>query len=456
MAGEIDELLKNLQRPFSRAQRRAEEGLVRVGEAAIEPVATLLFSESADISTQSAAFDVLERIGGPRVIPHMLRLVKGSRYNDYSAARYLARQRDPALLASLLEVAAGPDRHRAAAALTGLGECGERSILPELVRIIESRKDEARLDAMQAAAKLGGHDAFEAIAPLLKDPDASTRGTAARLLTEMKHPQAARHIADALRIEEVDFPTERMAKCLIELNAADSLPIILEALGRVQDKSALHEPMRKLRGGIPADISPYLKDADPDVRIATAIVLGNSGRIEAVAPLLTARTDSEYKVRQEVRTALKTLRRSGVSFSVPRASIRDRAAVAVELLATYFHIPSSEGFSAYRTGWIAHFGFSAIVAAIIFTVASGALGLQPLSSAAAALAGVILLWGVGALVGVYSHYNPLIMIGVIGVIIALFVKGSTAIALGIPIALAGHFLMIPFAFILKLLRRILT
>jgi hypothetical protein len=84
------------------------------------------------------------------------------------------------------------------------------------------------------------------------------------------------------------------------------------------------------------------------------------------------------------------------------------------------------------------------------------LGLELLPSAIAALAGVILLWGAGALVGIYSHYNPLIMIGVIGVIIVLIAKGSKSIALGIPIAFAGHFLMIPFAFVLKLLRKVLT
>ena len=456
MAGEIDKLLRDIQKPFSRAQRRAEDALVRVGDEAIEPIAALLFSESADISTQHAAFQVLERMGTPHVIPHMLRLVRESRYNDYSAARFLARRRDPALLASLLEIAGGADRHVAAAALTGLGECEERTILPDVFRLIETRKDEARLDAIKAAAKLGGHDAFEVIAPLLKDPDSSTRGTAARVLTEMKHPEAARHIADALRAEEVDFPTEQMAKCLIELNATGSLPTILEALMRIRDKSSLHEPIAQLRGGIPADITPYLRDADADVRIAAAIALGNSGRVEAVAPLLAARTDSEYRVREEVRKALKTLKRSGVSFSVPRASIRDRATFAVELLATYFQIPSSEGFSAYRTGWIAHFGFSAIVAVIIYTIASGALGLELVPSAVAALAGVILLWGVGALVGIYSHYNPLIMIGVIGAIIVLFVKGSKSIVVGIPIALVGHLLMTPFAFMLKLLRKFLT
>jgi hypothetical protein len=175
-----------------------------------------------------------------------------------------------------------------------------------------------------------------------------------------------------------------------------------------------------------------------------------------VAPLLTVRADPEYRVRQEARKALKRLKGSGVSFSMPRAGIGDLGVAVLEVLAAYFQIPSSEGFSAYRTGWIAHFGFSAIVAATIFAVASGAAGLGLLPSAVAALAGVILLWGVGVLVGVLSHYNPLILIAVIIVIIVLFVKGSQSIALGIPIAVAGHALMQLFAFILRLLTKALA
>jgi hypothetical protein len=130
--------------------------------------------------------------------------------------------------------------------------------------------------------------------------------------------------------------------------------------------------------------------------------------------------------------------------------IGDRCASVLGVLGAYFRIPSSEGFSAYRTGWLAHFGFSAIVAATIFAVALRTIGLGPGHSGVAALVGVILLWGVGVLVGILSHYNPLILIAVIAVIIVLFIKGSQAIAVGLPIACAGHFLMRLFAFTLKL------
>jgi len=457
MAGDLDKLLRDLRKPFSRRQQRAVEALVGMGDEAVEPMAALLFSESADSPTKDAAFRVMERIGTPAVIPHMLRMAREAASEYYAAARFLARRRDPALLASLLEIARGADRFAAAAAaLAALGECGERHLLPDILRLVETRQDEARKDAIEAAAELGGQDAFEAILPLLKDPDGSIRVTAARALTKMKHPDAARHIAEALKTDEDDFSIKRMAEYLIELNATGSLPVILEALRRIQGKSALHESIAGLRGGNPADIAPYLHDSDADVRIAAVIALGSSGSAGAVAPLLTVRADPEYRVRQEVRKALKTLKRSGVSFSMPRAGSGDLGVAVLEVLAAYFQIPSSEGFSAYRTGWIAHFGFSAIVAATIFAVASRAIGLGLLPSAVAALAGVILLWGVGVLVGVLSHYNPLILIAVVIVIIVLFVKGSQSIALGIPIAIAGHALMHLFAFILRLLTKALA
>jgi HEAT repeat protein len=455
MAGDLDKLLRDLRKPFSRRQQRAVEALVRMGDEAVEPMASLLFSESADYPTQNAAFRVMERIGTPAVIPHMLRMAREAASEYYAAARFLARRRDPALLASLLEIARGTDRF-AAAALTALGECGERRLLPDILGLVETRQDEARKDAIEAAARLGGQDAFGAILPLLKDSDGSIRMTAARVLTKMKHPDAARHIAEALKTDEDDSSIKRMAECLIELNATGSLPVILEALRRIQGKSALHESIAGLRGGNPADIAPYLHDSDADVRIAAVIALGSSGSAGAVAPLLTVRADPEYRVRQEVRKALKTLKRSGVSFSMPRAGSGDLGVAVLEVLAAYFQIPSSEGFSAYRTGWIAHFGFSAIVAATIFAVASRAIGLGLLPSAVAALAGVILLWGVGVLVGVLSHYNPLILIAVVIVIIVLFVKGSQSIALGIPIAIAGHALMHLFAFMLRLLTKALA
>ena len=456
MDDQIDKLIKDFRKPFTRAARKAEQALVRLGDHAVEPVAELLFSESLDTFTQSAALNVLEQIGTPRVIPHMLRLVKESRYGDHAATRFLARRRDPALLAALLEVARSGDEHAATAALTGLAECQERSILPDVCRIINARVDKARSDAIRAASRLGGREAFDTIAPLLRDPNIDTRWAAAGALASMGYPQAARHLADALKAEENESLIRRLAGCLLDLKAADLLPVVFEGLKRVAGKSALHGAIARVRGGTPTDIAPYLKDPEADVRIAAAIALGNSESIQAVVPLLAARTDAEYEVRQAVRRALKSLKRSGVLFSMPHASVRDRAVSVLELLAAYFRIPSSEGFSAYRTGWVGHLAFSVVAAATLYAIASTSLRLDFAPSAAAAIVGVILLWGVGIIVGVCSHYNPLIMIAAVGVIFGSVVlggNGNHSLVLGLLIAGAAHTLMTPVAFLLKLLRK---
>lgn len=132
---------------------------------------------------------------------------------------------------------------------------------------------------------------------------------------------------------------------------------------------------------------------------------------------------------------------------MPPVRVRDRAVSILALIAAYFCVPSSEGFSAYRTGWIAHVAFSALVAAGI-TTASRTLGLPGGLTVALALAGVVLLWGVGVLVGVLSHYNPLIMIGGIVVVFAGLAL-SASMAVGLVIAVVGHALMIPVAVVLK-------
>jgi HEAT repeat protein len=448
MVAERERLLHDLQKSFSRAQRRAEEGLVRLGDEAVDGVAAVLFSASADVYTRSFACRVLERIGTPRVVPHLLRVVQEARDSSYAAARFLARRRDPAIVASLLEIAKGADRHAAAAALTGLGECDDRRALPDLLDVVATRRDEAREDAIAAAGKLGGPRALGAIVPMLHDSDAAVRRAVADALTAMQHPDAARHLARALGTETAAGSIKRLTEDLIQLAAVEYVPVMFDAMKRLPDRTALPQMMATFPGAAPADVARYLTESDANIRTAAAIVLGNSRRKEAVAPLLAAKGDADRGVRAAVRHALQRLRRAGIPVSIPPMPLRDRAAIALEWLAIYFRVPSREGFSAYRTGWIAHMVFSAIVAVAIQTMASRMLGLAPGPAIGLALAGVLLLWGVGVLVGILSHYNPLIMIAAIVVMFAGPLL-SPSMVLGLLIAALGHVLMIPFSLVLR-------
>lgn len=128
----------------------------------------------------------------------------------------------------------------------------------------------------------------------------------------------------------------------------------------------------------------------------------------------------------------------------------------LDLLGIYFGVPSREGFSAYRTGWLVHFVFSALLAAGI-TAAAVAMGLTLVAGLVAAVLGVVLLWGVGAFVGIVSHYSPLILLGALAVGGgSLFFPAAAAyVVLGVPVAVAVHLVIVPvLALGLRLLRKL--
>jgi len=117
-------------------------------------------------------------------------------------------------------------------------------------------------------------------------------------------------------------------------------------------------------------------------------------------------------------------------------------------LARYFHIPSRTGFSAYRTGWAGHVAFSTVVATGLYQLAVRLLGLSIPAGLALALLGVCLLWGLGVIVGVLSHYNPLLMLSPFVVFLAgVFLWPP--LLFGFVIAAIGHLLMHPVAAVLR-------
>lgn len=447
-ATSLRQLLRDLRRPFTRRQRRAEARLLALGEAAIEPVAAVLFTPEANVSTQGTAVRVLIGIGTPATIPHLLRAVAEGGYADFAAARHLASTRDPTLWKALLTIAETGKRSAAEAALTALGERASAALLPDLARIIQTRTDPARATALATAARLGGPAAFSILAPLLSDPDAATRYAAARALVTSRHPEAATRIAAALPGEKAELILRGMAECLVDLGAAEHMPTILDVMQRLKDHVRPLEGLRGVTGVRPAAIARHLDDPTPALRIATAHLLGNSGRPEAVGPLLAHAADPDPGVRRQVRGALRTLARAGVSVTLPPLGFRDRLDAIRRPLTWYFRIPSREGFSAYRTGWVAHLAFSALVAAaclqLVWYPAVWSLG----TGIWMAFVSVFLLWGVGVLVGILSHYSPLLTVAALVGLAYIALQAWPPLWLGAGVAGLVHLAMRPFAALL--------
>lgn len=128
----------------------------------------------------------------------------------------------------------------------------------------------------------------------------------------------------------------------------------------------------------------------------------------------------------------------------------------LDLLQQYFFVPSQEGFSAYRTGWLVHVAFSVIVA-VAFSAGVVALGFNILHGVAVAALAVTLLWGVGVWVGVYSHYSPLILLAALAVVFGFMFYPPAApySLLSWMVAGAVHAAIVPvLVFLLKQLRKL--
>ena len=128
----------------------------------------------------------------------------------------------------------------------------------------------------------------------------------------------------------------------------------------------------------------------------------------------------------------------------------------LDLLLSYFIVPSQEGFSAYRTGWFVHFVFSLVVATGI-CAGVVALGFNILHGAAVAALAVTLLWGAGIWVGVVSHYIPLITLAAMGIVggLMFYEPAMKYAAFGFLAALATHMAIVPvLVFVLKQVRKL--
>jgi hypothetical protein len=87
----------------------------------------------------------------------------------------------------------------------------------------------------------------------------------------------------------------------------------------------------------------------------------------------------------------------------------------LSFLKKYFTVPSSKGFSPYRTGHNIHLLFSALVAGSVVTSIDVLFHIQlsMLIKALISALSVFLFWGVGRMIGINSHYNGFLTIIII-------------------------------------------
>ncbi|MGH2785022.1 MAG: HEAT repeat domain-containing protein [Actinomycetota bacterium] len=215
-----------------------------------------------------------------------------------------------------------------------------------LGRAMRSRSPTVRGRAVLVLSRLRLPGATSLIAPLLRDPDADVRLTAAGALATIADEAAAHALIDALASESL--PAERVVERLgfgwavgglldaLALEHASAEPRIVHgrplaahlmfALGQARDPRA--EP----------GLIGFLASGGVEERVAATRALGMAGTRGALPPLLHALNDEEWTVRAQAARSLGALKATDAipaleaALSDPAWWVRSNSATALRLL----------------------------------------------------------------------------------------------------------------------------
>ncbi|MBI5883589.1 MAG: HEAT repeat domain-containing protein [Elusimicrobia bacterium] len=346
----------------------------------------------------------------------------------------------PALVAALEE-----DTAISPWAVWALADLMDPRAVAPLIKALKSPNQEIRERAAQVLGKFQCAGSVEALCEILRsDPSWYVRCQAAGALGALKDPSAVPALVEALtaNMEDWSHVVDAAAGALAEIDAPLSLKPLVAALGRARESGDAITVVNALSSLCRHDRKPVLEgleSPDPGIRTGCASALSSAGDQDCVAPLLRQLSDSHKPVRDAARATLKAMKARGVKADLPSKGLGEAARDLGRLvMENYFVAPTTEGFSAYRTGFFVHILFSIAVCLAMLHLVTQFLFRSPAAGAAAGGLTVFFLWGVGVWVGVLSHYNPLITLAsVVAVVILAKAVGPTA-GIGILAGVAGH------------------
>jgi HEAT repeat protein len=282
--GEIDDprirpaMVDALQKP-SPAVRIAALGILeRLAEPSAYPAVEKLLTDT-NPSVRGAAIVAAMRCGGARAVPSLIRCLQDESWEVRQAtANALGDIGEAMAVDSLCGLVSDPDRDVRESAIAALGQIGDRRAIVPLVPALLDVESSVRSVATAALQKLDRHweqrpeirQTMPAITRALKHPDYWVRYNAGRLL-------------EVLQIDPANLPEELAA--IVAENPTEEKPPHL-ALGVLLD---------------------MLFDRDRDMRLASAVALGQLRDKSAASILTVAARDADYTVRQAVQESLAAL-----------------------------------------------------------------------------------------------------------------------------------------------------
>jgi HEAT repeat protein len=276
----VPHLIRLLEDEDESVRAYAAVSLAQIGDArAVEPLVAML---ATDEDHALEAFAVAGKKGGSESMRS--RLVRELQRPDgkirASAATALGKLRDKAAVQMLTAGLTENDPSLRYSCALALASIGDSQAVPSLVAALTDTNTTVRLGVIRALGELGALQAVTSLVDLTKNQDPETRIEAALSLGKLGQDQGFEFLLSAAR------QREKPARILA-----------IEALGRLRDKRAV------------PSLIVLLKDGDGEVRRCAVESLGLIGDERAIRPVADLQhQEKEKAVRDSINRAMERFR----------------------------------------------------------------------------------------------------------------------------------------------------
>ena len=314
-ADDIDTLLNKLRDSDETVAETAEQALIQMGSAAVDPIARLLKGEERGM--QSAAVRILGKIGTP-ASEALIATLKTSQWRArMGAARALGTIKGPTALNPLLDALRDDHQGVRATAASALGDLGDAHAMQALIKTLKDEKPAVRAAAARGLGKLGDAGAVDPLLEAIQEPGRVQRATV-KALAKIGTP-AVNSMGKVLTNQNGD-PGVRaaIAKAFEQMRAEASVGALSAAL---QDKA--YKVRRAAADALiiigPPTVSSVRKvlvqNPDSGSRTLAAEILTEASRQanrpwaqDALAGLIVGLKDDDPNVRAAANTGIDRFR----------------------------------------------------------------------------------------------------------------------------------------------------
>lgn len=189
-------------------QRRSKQGLLAIGEPAVDPLIKLL--KNRDPNIRSSAIEVLGSIGDKRVVPYLIEILEKDRAARIYAATALGQMGDTIVVPELIEALKEKDPSMRKASAMALGNIGDLRAIEPLIGLFLDDDRSVPLYAVNALGMIG-EKVFDKVNHLLKNENYNLRLYATMTLGEIRDKRAIHPLLSIIENKKDELELRRAA-----------------------------------------------------------------------------------------------------------------------------------------------------------------------------------------------------------------------------------------------------